>query len=224
MRSYLDKVLAIVGKDVASELRTREVLSSMFVFAVLVIVVFNFAFELQVDNNQAVAPGVLWVAIVFSGMLGLNRSFISEKDRGCIEGLLLCPVDRSAIYLGKMLGNLLFMLTMEVIVLPIFAAFFNLAIFDPKLLLVVVLGTVGFAAVGTLFAAVAVHTRTREVMLPILLLPVAVPVLVAAVKATGEAIAKTPPPQVGPWMGVLVGFDVIFLTVAFVTFEYVFQE
>lgn len=224
MRSYLDKVLAIVGKDVASELRTREVLSSMFVFAVLVIVVFNFAFELQVDNNQAVAPGVLWVAIVFSGMLGLNRSFISEKDRGCIEGLLLCPVDRSAIYLGKMLGNLLFMLTMEVIVLPIFAAFFNLAVFDPKLLLVVVLGTIGFAAVGTLFAAVAVHTRTREVMLPILLLPVAVPVLVAAVKATGEAIAKTPPPQAGPWMGVLVGFDVIFLTVAFVTFEYVFQE
>jgi len=224
MRSYLDKVLAIVGKDVASELRTREVLSSMFVFAVLVIVVFNFAFELNVENNEAVAPGVLWVAIIFAGMLGLNRSFISEKDRGCMEGLLLCPVDRSAIYVGKMLGNLLFMLTMEAIVLPIFAAFFNLSVFDPKLLLVVLLGTIGFAAVGTLFAAVAVHTRTREVMLPILLLPVAVPVLVAAVKATGEAIARTPPSTPGPWLGVLVGFDVIFLTVAYLTFEYVFQE
>jgi len=224
MRSYLDKVLAIVGKDVASELRTREVLSSMFVFAVLVIVVFNFAFELNVENNEAVAPGVLWVAIIFAGMLGLNRSFISEKDRGCMEGLLLCPVDRSAIYVGKMLGNLLFMLTMEAIVLPIFAAFFNLSVFDPKLLLVVLLGTIGFAAVGTLFAAVAVHTRTREVMLPILLLPVAVPVLVAAVKATGEAIARTPPSTPGPWLRVLVGFDVIFLTVAYLTFEYVFQE
>ncbi len=224
MKSYLDKVLAIVGKDVASELRTREVLSSMFVFAILVIVVFNFAFELKVDNIEAVAPGVLWVAIVFAGMLGLNRSFISEKDRGCIEGLLLCPVDRSAIYLGKMLGNLIFMLTMEAIVLPIFAAFFNLSVFDPKLLLIVLLGTIGFAGVGTLFAAVAVHTRTREVMLPVLLLPVAVPVLVAAVKATGEAIASTPPPTPGPWMGVLVGFDIIFLTVAYITFEYVFQE
>ncbi len=224
MKSYFDKVLAIVGKDVASELRTREVLSSMFVFAVLVIVVFNFAFELKVENNEAVAPGVLWVAIVFAGMLGLNRSFISEKDRGCMEGLLLCPVDRSAIYVGKMLGNLLFMLTMEIIVLPIFAAFFNLSVFDPKLLLVVLLGTIGFAGVGTLFAAVAVHTRTREVMLPVLLLPVAVPVLVAAVKATGEAIASTPPLTPGPWMGVLVGFDVIFLTVAYITFEYVFQE
>jgi heme exporter protein B len=224
MKSYLDKVMAIVTKDVATELRTREVLSSMFVFAVLVIVVFNFAFELKVENNEAVAPGVLWVAIVFAGMLGLNRSFISEKDRGCMEGLLLCPVDRSAIYVGKMLGNLLFMLAMEVIVLPIFAAFFNLSVFDPKLLLIVLLGTIGFAAVGTLFAAVAVHTRTREVMLPILLLPVAIPVLVAAVKATGEAIAQTPPTTAGPWIGVLVGFDVIFLTVAYLTFEYVFQE
>lgn len=224
MKSYFDQVLAVVGKDVASELRTREVLSSTFVFAVLVIVIFNFAFELKVENTEAVAPGVLWVAIAFAGMLGLNRSFITEKDRGCMEGLLLCPVDRSAIYLGKMIGNLLFMLGMEAIVLPIFAAFFNLSILSPRLLLIVLLGTIGFAAVGTLFSAVAVHTRTREVMLPILLLPVSVPVLVAAVKATSDAIARTPPPAEGPWLGVLVGFDVIFLTAAFLTFEYVFQE
>ncbi|HEX9016753.1 MAG TPA: heme exporter protein CcmB [Chloroflexota bacterium] len=224
MRSYVEKVQALVWKDVAAELRTREMLTSMFVFAILVIVVFNFAFELKVDNTEAVAPGVLWVAIVFAGMLGLNRSFIGEKDKGCMEGLLLCPVDRSAIYVGKMLGNVLFMLTMEIIVLPIFSAFFNLSVFDPRLLLIVVLGTFGFAGVGTLFAAVAVHTKTREVMLPVLLLPVAVPVLVAAVKATGEVIAKVPPTAPGPWMGVLVGFDVIFLTVAFLTFEYVFQE
>jgi heme exporter protein B len=224
MRSYLDKVLAIVGKDVAAELRTREVLSSMFVFALLVIVIFNFAFELKVENTGAVAPGVLWVAIVFAGMLGLNRSFITEKDRGCMEGLLLCPVDRSAIYVGKMVGNLLFMAAMEAIVLPVYAAFFNLPVFAPRMLLIVLLGTIGFAAVGTLFSAVAVHTRTREVMLPILLLPVAVPVLVAAVKATGDALASTPPPTEGPWLGVLIGFDVIFLTVAFLTFEYVFQE
>lgn len=224
MNSYLDKVLAIASKDIATELRTREVLSSMFVFAILVIVVFNFAFDLNVENTEAVAPGVLWVAIAFAGMLGLNRSFITEKDRGCMEGLLLCPVDRSAIYLGKMAGNLLFMLATEAIVLPVFAAFFNVSVFSPRLLLVVFLGTLGFAAVGTLFSAVAVHTRTREVMMPILLLPVAVPVLVAAVKATGEILATVPPPSEGPWMAVLIAFDVIFLTVAFLTFEYVFQE
>ena len=224
MTSYLDKVLAVVGKDVAAELRRREVLTSMFVFAVLVIVMFNFAFELKVENNEAVAPGVLWVAIVFAAMLGLNRSFITEQDRGCMEGLLLTPVDRSAIYLGKMLGNLLFILAMEAIILPIFGAFFNLWVFNPRLLLIVLLGTIGFTAVGTLFSAVAVHTRTREVMLPILLLPVAVPVLVSAVKATGDAIARTPPTTEGPWLGVLVAFDVIFATVAFLTFEYVFQE
>ncbi len=141
-----------------------------------------------------------------------------------MEGLLLCPVDRSAIYLGKMLGNVLFMLAMEAIVVPVFAAFFNISVLDPRLILIVVLGTLGFAGVGTLFAAVAVHTKTREVMLPVLLLTVAVPVLVAAVKATGEVIAKTPPPTAGPWIGVLVGFDVIFLTVAYLTFEFVFEE
>ncbi len=224
MSSYFGKLFSIMKKDVTSELRSREVLSSMFVFALLVIVIFNFAFELRVENREAVAPGVLWVAIVFAGMLGLNRSFISEKDRGCMEGLLLCPVDRSCIYLGKMAGNLAFMLAMEVILLPIFAAFFNLPVFAPKLLLVVLLGTVGFAAVGTLFSAVAVHTRTREIMLPILLLPVAVPVLVAAVKATGDLLATVPPATEGPWLGLLVGFDLIFLTAAFLTFEYVFQE
>lgn len=224
MRSYMDKVMAVLAKDVASELRSREVLSSMFVFSILVMVIFNFAFELKVENTEAVAPGVLWVAIAFAGMLGLNRSFISEKDRGCIEGLLLCPVDRSAIYVGKMLGNLVFMLSTEAIVLPVFAAFFNISVFSPTLLLVVFLGTVGFAAVGTLFSAVAVHTRTREIMLPVLLLPVSIPVLVAAVKATGDAIAVIPPAMEGPWIPVLLAFDVIFLTVAYMTFEFVFQE
>lgn len=224
MNSYLNKVLAIVGKDVTSELRSREVISSMFVFALLVIVIFNFAFELRVENKEAVAPGVLWVAIIFAGMLGLNRSFINEKDRGCMEGLLLCPVDRSAIYMGKLAGNLIFMLAMEAIILPVFAAFFNLPMFTPRLLLIVLLGTVGFVAVGTLFSAVAVHTRAQEIMLPILLLPVTVPVLVAAVKATGDLLSSTPPTTEGPWLGVLVGFDVIFFTAAFLTFEYIFQE
>lgn len=224
MKAYLGKVQAIIIKDIAAELRTREILSATVVFALLVIVTFNFAFELKVENAEAVAPGVLWVAIAFSGMLGLNRSFITEKDNGCLEGLLLCPVDRSAIYLGKMAGNLLLMLAMVVAVLPLMAAFFDLSMFNPRLLLIVLLGTLGLATVGTLFSAVAVYTRTREVMLPILLLPVAAPLLVSAVKATGDALASNPNPVEGPWLAVLVAFDAVFLTTAFFVFEYVFQE
>jgi heme exporter protein B len=221
---FLRKVLAIIHKDIAAELRTKEMFSSMFVFALLVLVIFNFAFELRVANVQQVAPGVLWVAFTFAGMLGLNRSFILEKDKGCLEGLLLAPVDRSAIYFGKMLGNLIFMSVVEAIVLPIFWVLFNPPLFSPALILVIVLGTLGFAGVGTLFSAIAVHTRAREVMLPILLFPIVVPLMIAAVKATGGLLDGQPLSEMHNWLNLLVGFDVIFLTVSYMTFDYVVEE
>ena len=221
---FLQKVLAIVHKDIIAELRTKEMFSSMFVFALLVIVIFNFAFELRVANVKQVAPGVLWVTFTFAGMLGLNRSFILEKDKGCLEGLLLAPVDRSAIYFGKMLGNLIFMSVVEAIVLPIFWALFNPPLFSPALILVIVLGTVGFAGVGTLFSAIAVHTRAREVMLPILLFPIVVPLMIAAVKITGGLLDGQPLSEMRNWLNLLVGFDVIFLTVSYMTFDYVVEE
>jgi heme exporter protein B len=221
---FLRKVLAIVHKDIIAELRTKEMFSSMFVFALLVIVIFNFAFELRVANVKQVAPGVLWVTFTFAGMLGLNRSFILEKDKGCLEGLLLAPVDRSAIYFGKMLGNLIFMSVVEAIVLPIFWVLFNPPLFSPALILVIVLGTLGFAGVGTLFSAIAVHTRAREVMLPILLFPIVVPLMIAAVKITGGLLDGQPLSEMGNWLNLLVGFDVIFLTVSYMTFDYVVEE
>ncbi len=221
---FLRKILAIVHKDIIAELRTKEMLSSMFVFALLVIVIFNFAFELRVANVKQIAPGVLWVAFTFAGMLGLNRSFILEKDKGCLEGLLLAPVDRSAIYFGKMLGNLIFMSLVEAIVLPIFWALFNPPLFSPALILVIVLGTVGFAGVGTLFSAIAVHTRAREVMLPILLFPIVVPLMIAAVKITGGLLDGRLLWEMRNWLNLLVGFDVIFLTVSYMTFDYVVEE
>jgi heme exporter protein B len=221
---FLRKTLAIVHKDITAELRTKEMFSSMFVFALLVIVIFNFAFELRVDNIKQVAPGVLWVAFTFAGMLGLNRSFVLEKDKGCLEGLLLAPVDRSAIYFGKMLGNLIFMSVVEAIVLPIFWVLFNPPLFSPALILVIVLGTLGFAGVGTLFSAIAVHTRAREVMLPILLFPIVVPLMIAAVKATGGLLDGQPLSEMHNWLNLLVGFDVIFLTVSYMTFDYVVEE
>jgi heme exporter protein B len=223
--SYLRKVFAVVAKDVAAELRTREMLSSMFVFSLLGILISNCAFDRRAENQKTLAPGVLWVAIAFAGMLGLSRSFIMEKDRGSMEGLLLTPVDRSAIYLGKMLGNLLFIGIVEIIILPIFIVLFNLSAADlPLLLGVVILGTIGFAGVGTLFSAMAVHTRAREVLLPILLFPVVIPVMLASVKLTGAILDGVPFADVQNWFSLLVAFDLIFMALSVILFDYVMEE
>lgn len=220
----LSQLAAIVWKDISAELRTKEMFSSMFVFVFLALVVFNFAFELRMDNVRQVAPGVLWVAFSFAGVLGLNRSFILEKDRGCLEGLLLSPLDRSLIYLAKVLSNLLFMLVVEVLALPVFTALFNLPLLRLDLGVVVLLGTVGFAGVGTLFSAMVVNTRAREVLLPVLLFPIVTPVLIASVKLTGGLLDGEPLLAMGNWLRLLGGFDVIFLAVSYMTFDYVVEE
>ncbi len=223
--SYLRKVLAIVIKDVSAELRTREMVSSMLVFALLVILIFNFAFDLRADNQRTLAPGVLWVAIAFGGMLGLSRSFIVEKDRGSIEGLLLAPMDRSAIFLGKMLGNVLFMVAIEIIILPVFAVLFNLSAGDLLPLAgIMVLGTIGFAGVGTLFSAMVVHTRAREVLLPVLLFPVVIPVMLSAVRLTAAVLDGLPLAEMQNWLSLLIAFDAIFLALSFILFDFVMEE
>lgn len=217
-------IMAIVAKDVAAELRSKETLSVLLVFALMVMIVFNFAFELRVENVRQIAPGVLWVAFTFSGVLALNRSFIVEREEGCIEGLRLTPVDRGVIYAGKFLGNTLFMLAADTCILPVFAVLFDISILNPVLWLIVVLGTVGFAAVGTLFAAMAVNTRAREAMLPLLLFPIAVPVLIAATKATSQALDGQALSEVYSWLRLLVAFDLIFIVIAWLGFEYVLEE
>lgn len=221
---FLRQVAAIVHKDITAELRTREMLSSMFVFALLAVIIFNFAFELRVADATTIAPGVLWVAVIFAGMLGLNRSFVLEKDRGCLDGLLLAPVDRSAIYFGKMLGNLIFITVVEAIILPIFSALFNVNLIQPWILVVLFLGTLSFAGVGTLFSAMTVHTRAREVLLPILLFPVVAPALIASVKLTAGLLNGQVLADMANWMQLLVAFDVILIAVSYMTFDYVVEE
>lgn len=222
---FLRKVGAVAWKDLRAEWRTREVFSAMFVFALLIIIIFNFALELRAENTRVLVPGILWVAFTFSGMLGLNRSFIQEKDRGSLEGLLLCPVDRSAIYLGKMLANWALMALVAVFILPVSFVLFNLSFGAlPMLVVVTALGTVGFAGVGTLFSAMAVNTRAREVMLPLLLFPVAVPLIIAAVKLTAGIMDGLPGAELARWWQLLVGFDAIFFTLSFITFDYVIEE
>jgi len=219
--NFLNKVLTIVWKDVMAELRTKEMFSSMLVFALLLIVIFNFSFELRVDKVAQVVPGVLWVTFAFAGTLELNRSLALEMENGCLEGLFLAPMDRSVIYFGKMLGNLIFISVIEALMLPIFSVLFELNLIQPSLLITIFLGTVGFAAVGTLLSAMAVNTRAREVMLPVLLFPIILPVVISAVKVTAGILDGLPLGDLAQWLRVLIGFDIIFLVVSYMTFDYV---
>ncbi len=223
---YWRAVGAILWKDFTAELRSKELLSSMLVFSLLVVLIFNFALEFERSRatRENVAAGVLWVTATFAGTLGLNRSLSMEKDRGSLDGLLLAPVDRSALYFGKALGNLLFMLLVQAVILPVFSILFNLSLLKPLLLVIVLLGTIGYAAVGTLLASMAVHSRARDVMLPILLFPVAVPVLVAAVRASSAILISAGWEDIGLWFNLLVGYDVIFVAVAYMVFDYVVEE
>lgn len=217
-------ILAILWKDVLLESRTREMVMPILVFSFLVIVVFNFVIDPKPALVAAVAPGVLWVAFTFAGMLGLNRSFAMEKERGGIEGLMMCPVGRDLIYLGKMLGTFLFILVVELIMLPVFAAIFNLPLFEPGLWLITVLATFGFATVGATFSAMAVNTRAREILLPILFFPIAVPVIIAAAEATRAVLAGDSFGDYARWLQLMAAFDVIFVVIAALTFDFVLGE
>jgi heme exporter protein B len=221
---YLKAIGSIIWKDLAAELRSRELLSAMLVFALLVILIFNFAIELQPNLRSTITPGVLWVTFAFAGTLGLNRSMAIEKDRGCLDGLLLAPVDRSAIYFGKTISNLAFMLIVAIIVLPVYSVLYNFNLFNPGLLLVILLGSTGYVAVGTLLSSMAVQTRTRDVLLPVLLFPVIVPVLLAAVKASGSFLQNIPMNEIWPWINILIAYDVIFTAIAYMVFDYVVEE
>ncbi len=221
---FLRHVWAIVGKDLAAELHTREIFSAMFVFAVLAMLIFSFALDLRGALAQAAAPGVLWATIAFAGTLGLSRSMAREQQTGGIEGLLLAPVDRAALFFGKALGNLALMLAVEVVLIPLAMVMFDVPLLRGGVLLTALLGTVGYAAVGTLLAAIAVNTRAREVMLPILLLPLLTPLLIAAVKATGALLDGAAWAEIGGWGQILVVYNLLIIAVALLTFGYVIEE
>lgn len=224
--SYLRTVWAIVWKDLAAELRSRELISAMFVFALLVILIFNFALDLDAKTRSAanITAGVLGVTFAFAGTLGLNRSMALEKDRGCLDGLLLAPVDRSAIYFGKLIGNLIFMLLVEAVLLPVYSILYHVNLLNPGLILVTLLGSLGYVAVGTLLATMAVQTRTRDVLLPILLFPVILPVIIGAVKGSSAFLQALPMSDIMPFINLLLVFDIIFLAVAVMVFDYVVEE
>lgn len=223
MKLYFGAIWAIVRKDVMLELRTKDFVVSVFVFSLLVILIFSFAIEPSPQLVERVAPGVLWTAFIFGGVLGLTRSFALERDGGNLGGLLLAPVPRDAIYVGKMLASFLFMLAVEVLVYPAFGVLFDLPLFQAELVLVAVLATLGISAVGTLFAAMAVNTRAGEVMLPLLFLPAVVPVVIAAVEASAAALGGDSG-EVLRWLPLLAAYDAVFVVACAFAFHFVVEE
>ena len=235
MRSYFGVILAILAKDLLLELRTKDILVTTLVFGLLVIVVFNFALDPTPAMVATVAPGILWVSFTFGGVLGLNRSFSIESARGNLQGLMLAPVGRDAIYFGKFLSNFLFMIGVEVVIYPLFLVLFNLPLTVYSVIPVLVLATIAIAAVGTVFSAMAVNTRSREVMLPLLFFPVVVPVIIAAAEATGILLREAVSPDgastyrlIGPgvstWIPLLVVFDAIFLVICPAAFSFIIED
>lgn len=222
--SFVRAVFAIVWKDIQAEYRSFELISAMLVFSLLIIIIFNFALDLDPRMRQSVTAGVLWTTFAFAGTLGLNRSMAVEKDRGCLDGLLLAPVDRSAIYFGKAISNLIFMLIVEVIVLPVYSVLYGTNLFQPGLLMVILLGSIGYVGVGTLLAAMSVQTRTRDILLSILLFPVVLPALLPAIIASNGFLAGDKVEDFLFSIGLLVAYDIIFISVAFMVFDNVVEE
>ncbi len=222
--AYFRKVWAVAAKDVRAELRAKESFSTMASFGLLAVIIFGMAFDLRVPNAEMVAPGVIWVVILYTGVLGLNRTFGAEIDRGSLAALLLAPVDRSAIYFGKVLAHLVFLLATELVILPVAFVVFDVNVFQPWILVGVLLGTIGYVSVGTLFGALTASTRARESMLPILLLPVMVPVFVAGVGLTANVLDGRELADFQRWLVILGVYDLVFVTIAFLVFDLIWEE
>ena len=226
MAEVLRHAWRIARKDLLVEFRSRTAILSAVVFTVLVLMVFNFGRDPTAVAAVDLAPSILWVTFTFAAVLALNRAFQMEFENQALDGLLLAPVSRQSLYLGKLLANLAFVGVVEAIGLPLFALFFNVAIVAvlPSLMLVIAIATIGFVAVGTLFSAMTVRTRFAELLLPVLLLPFMIPPLIWAVLATGALLAARPVSEVEGWLRLLAAYDVVFVTLGFLLFPTTVNE
>lgn len=223
MTAYARRALIVLWKDLLTERRSKESLNALLFFALLLLFLFQFALGPDRERLHAALPGLLWLGFILAGLLGLGRSFIAELDNDCWEGLRLTPGDKSAIYLGKLLGNFVMMGAVEVVLLALFGFFYDVQLWPVLGPLVAVLlpGTIGLAAVATLFAAMTAHLRARELLFPVLLLPAQVPILLAAVSATEAALLGQPLSEVSHWLKLLVGADVVYVVIGLLTFEFI---
>jgi heme exporter protein B len=215
----------IVAKEVRAEFRARELLNTTLIFAFVVVVIFSFAFDPTTAESRRFGPGLLWIALLFAGSLMLQPSFAREHANDTLDALCLAPVSPFAILLGKIVANFVFLTACEVLLLPVFAVLYNVALLPVlgRLVIVLMLGTFGLTITGTVFSAVAAQARMRELLLPLLLLPVLVPLLLAAVEATAGLLADAPELQ-RTWLEILIGFDVMFFTASWLLSDFLLQE
>ena len=225
MTGYVRRAWIVVWKDVLSERRSKESLNTLVFFSVLLLFVFQFALGPERARVETALPGLLWLGFLLAGLLAFGRTFLVERENDCWEGLVLSPGDKSAIYLGKLVGNVLLMAVVEAVLVLLFALFFSLDFTRvlPGLALVLALGTLGLAAVGTLFGAITAQLRARELLFPVLLLPAAVPVLLASVSATQTVLLGEPLAEAAPWLKLLGAADLVYLVVGVLTFEFVLE-
>lgn len=222
MTTFLACVLAIIAKDLRAEFRSRELLSVMALFALLSVLVFSLALELDREARAEAVSGVLWVTLIFASLLGLNRSLMQESDQGNLDALLLAPVSRSAIFAGKFAGNVLFTGAVGLALLPLMTVLYNINMATPGVIVTTVVGAVGFCSIGTLLATMTAQTRAREALLPIALLPLALPFLLTAVRATKGVLNGAPEWQV--WLQLLAGITVIYVILCLLLYGYIVEE
>lgn len=214
-------VWTIIRKDLQAEFRSRELVTSMLLFSFLSVMIFSFALELNRQAEREVVGGVLWVTVVFASILGLNRSLANEREQGSLDAMVLAPISRTAIYMGKMVGNFIFSLIIGAILLPLMTILFNVPLAQPLMLLVLGLGILGISAIGTLLSTMTVQSRSRETLLPIAMMPVTLPVILIGVQAAGSVIEGTPDTS---WLATLVFIDLMYLALGFILFEYVVED
>lgn len=226
MRDYVRAVWAIIAKDATVEWRTKTAFLSAMVFAILVLSILFFARDPTAVSALDIAPGALWVTFTFAAMVGLNRAFLLERENNAMEGLLLTPVPRTAIFVGKMGGNLLFVALVELVSVPLFILFYNVSLTArlPELMLVTAMATLAFVSVGTLLSAMVVRTRFAELMLPVLLLPFLIPPVVGAVQVTARILEGRPLSEMMGWLKLLAAFDIAFVTLSVLLFEATLDE
>jgi heme exporter protein B len=218
--------LLLLRKDLLLELRRRESLLTMFFFGTLLLFVFHFSFDLAPDKVAEMAPALLWLAFLFTGTLGLAQLFQAERENHCLDALLLAPLDRGALFLAKSCFNFVLMLLVEVVVMPLFWILFNLSSWNllPQLFLVTLLGTVGFCVLGTIMSAITLRARARELLLPLVLFPLMIPVILATIRCMENILRTGELGDAAQWLRLLLGFDVIFVTLGVLIFDWVIES
>ena len=222
----LTQTYLVLCKDLRLELRRRDSVMTMFFFGTLLLFVFHFAFDLPPEKVAEMAPGLLWLAFLFTGTLGLAQLFQAERENHCLDALLLSPLDRGALFLAKTSFNLLLMVVVEIVVIPLFWILFNLSAWNllPQLILVTILGTLGFCVLGTIMAAITLRARARELLLPLVLFPLMIPVILATIRCMETVMATGGIDEAMPWLRLLIGFDIIFLTIGILIFDWVIES